>query len=438
MISMSKRVLIFLIILQAVSGSLYSQQVTPQDTVSLANGTDGLTFLPRKSDSTYLKVRSDLPFNEFTGIYSTFKIGAGYIGDFTAYSQDDIFKQQMDSLGVELAPTFETRDFRIIASGRLLKSKRHIAYRFAYMYDGDNKIWMMRETGITVSVPELKGTFFLGRTKEGFSMIKVMNGHSGIGSERQMALDPIPILADGIKYFGYFPKTRLFMNLGLFNDFISAGQSFSTLEWQYVVRAGWLPIYNQEKQTLLHIAGNVQYGKPVDGKFSIKSRPESNPTPHMISTGVFEADRANTLGAEMYYSNKRFMIGSEIMQHQYYSDESGDHRFQGGNVMVSFFLTRAHRPYNTVTGNIFGFVPVNKSVFQGGLGEIELVFQASTFDLNDGSIRGGKFTRFTPMVNWYPIRTMRLEFIYGYGILERFDLKGNVQFFEARVQFSFL
>jgi phosphate-selective porin OprO/OprP len=35
------------------------------------------------------------------------------------------------------------------------------------MYDGDKKIWMMRETGVTIGVPELKGTFFIGRTKEG-------------------------------------------------------------------------------------------------------------------------------------------------------------------------------------------------------------------------------------------------------------------------------
>ena len=107
-------------------------------------------------------------------------------------------------------------------------------------------------------------------------------------------------------------------------------------------------------------------------------------------------------------------------------------------MVVSFFLTRAHRPYNTTVGNIFAFVPVNKSVFRGGLGEIELVFQASSFNLNDGLLQGGKFTRFTPMINWYLMRTMRLELIYGYGILERFNLKGNVQFFETRIQFSFL
>ena len=139
----------------------YCQQVRPQDSVQhLPNGTDGLTFSPRESDSTFLKVRNDLPFNEFTGIYSTFKIGIGYIGDATTYIQDDVFKQQMDSAGLSLDPKFQTRDFRAIFSGRVLKSKRFLSYRFAYMYDGDKKTWLMRETGVTVGVPELQGHFF--------------------------------------------------------------------------------------------------------------------------------------------------------------------------------------------------------------------------------------------------------------------------------------
>jgi phosphate-selective porin OprO/OprP len=45
-------------------------------------------------------------------------------------------------------------------------------------------------------------------------MVKVMNGHSPWGYERQMAIDVIPILADGIKYMGYYPKARVFLNLG--------------------------------------------------------------------------------------------------------------------------------------------------------------------------------------------------------------------------------
>ena len=296
----------------------------------------------------------------------------------------------------------------------------------------------MRETGVTVGVPELKGHFFIGRTKEGFSMIKVMNGHSGIANERQMALDPIPILADGIKYFGYFPKSKLFLNLGLFNDFLSKGQSFSTLESQVVARGGWVPINNIKKGEVLHMAGNFSYGKPNNGKFTVKSRPQSNPTPHLINTGEFSADRSTSIGAEVFYNNNRFTIGSEVMQHNFSSDKSSDHHFRGGDVIVSYFITKARRPYNTNIGNIFEFAQGEKSIFEGGLGAIELVLHASTFNLNDGAIQGGQFTRYTPMINWYLSKTIRWEFIYGYGILDRFNLKGKVQFFETRIQFSFL
>ena len=103
--------------------------------------------------------------------------------------------------------------------------------------------------------------------------------------------------------------------------------------------------------------------------------------------------------------------------------------------MVSYFFTGANRPYNTV-GNIFGFVPVKKSVFKGGWGEIEGVLHLSTFDLNDKSIQGGQFTRITPMINWYLTKALRWELIYGYGILDRFGLKGHVQFFETRIQLT--
>src|SRR3954466_9293365 len=286
-----------------------------QDTTKiLPNGTDGLVFTPRAADTVFVEKKSDLAPNEFEGTNATFRIGMGYIGDFTAYSQSKVFKQQMDSLGLDLNPSYKTRDFRILGSGRFLKIKRYVAYKFAYMYDGDKKVWMIRETGLTIGVPELKGNIFIGRTKEGFSMIKVMNGHSGLTNERQMALDPIPILADGIKYFGYFPKSRLFLNLGAYTDWVSKGQGFSTFQWQYVARAGWVAINDREKGKLLHIAANFQYAKPLDEKFTIKSRPESNPTPQLINTGQFSTNRSTSIGAEIYFNYKSFSIGSEVIE----------------------------------------------------------------------------------------------------------------------------
>jgi phosphate-selective porin OprO/OprP len=427
---LGSRVLFGVLLSLILPCTLYSQDTTRE----LPNGTDGLLFTPRVADSTFVNKKTDLAPNEFEGTYSTFRIGFGFIGDFTTYSQDKVFRQQMDSAGLELTPHYQTRDFRVLASGRFLKFKRYLAWKFAYMYDGNDKVWLVRESGLTIGAPELSGTFFIGRTKEGYSTIKVMNGHSGITNERQMALDPIPILADGIKYFGYFPRSRLFLNAGIYDDLFSKGQSFSTFSWQFVGRGGWLPL-NDEKSGTLQIAINARYGKPYQDKFSIKSRPESNPTPQLINTGQFDANGSSSLGYEVFFRKDRFMIGSEGMEHNFYSNTSDDHHFFGGDAFVSYFFTNTRRPYNT-TGNVFGFVPVSKSVFSGGWGAVEAVLRVSTFNLNNGTIEGGQMTRITPMVNWYLTKAVRWELIYGYGILKRYQLEGRVQFFETRIQLT--
>ena len=394
------------------------------------DGTTGLVLEVGPDD--YLTKKR--PPNEFEGTYSTIRIGGGYILDGAIYSQNAAFKQQMDSAGLAFNSALETRDFRIMASG-VLKTKRTLAWKTGFMYDGDKKIWLLRETGLTIGVPELFGHIFIGRTKEGYSMVKVMNGHSPWTAERQMALDVIPILADGIKYFGQLPKSRIFWNLGYFNDILSKGQSFSTYAWQYDARIGWLPFYDKEKNRVLHIAANFRYGKPVNGEITLKSRPESNPAPQIINTGAFSADHSTHIGGEVYYSTGKLLLGSEVMVHNFNSKTSADHHFFGGDAVLTYMFTNTKRPYNT-TGSIFGFVPVKHSVFKGGWGEWEGVLRFSTLDLDDADIKGGKFWRITPMVNWYMSKAIRTEFIYGYGVLDRYGLKGAVQVFQARIQFT--
>ena len=413
-----------------------------KDTTGPKKGGDTIKVVPDGTEGVELAVRSEetkarqLPANEFMGSYSTFRIGMGYIGDFTTHIMSAEFKQQMDSAGLDVVTKYKTRDFRILGSG-VLKTKRLLSWKFAFMYDGDKEVWMVRESGLTIGVPELSGHLFLGRTKEGYSILKVMNGHSGWGSERQMALDVIPILADGIKYFGYLPKSGIFWNLGYYNDFISKGQSFSTFSSQWVARVGWLPINDDKTQTTFHLGANFRYGKPLDGKMSLKSRPESNPTPQIINTGTFDSDHSTHMGWEIYYRRKNFMIGTEYNFHNFHSDKGESHMFPGGDVMISYMFTGGSRPYKTV-GSIFGFIPVKKSVFKGGWGEIEGLIRFSTLNLNSKSILGGQFWRITPMVNWYLTRTLRWEFIYGYGVLDRYGIKGAVQFIETRIQVTLM
>jgi phosphate-selective porin OprO/OprP len=103
---------------------------------------------------------------------------------------------------------------------------------------------------------------------------------------------------------------------------------------------------------------------------------------------------------------------------------------------VSWLVTGETRAYNTV-GGYFKAVSPARTVFQGGPGALELVGRFSYIDLDGGSLRGGRFCRFTPMLNWHLSDNLRLEVAYGYGTLDRFDLRGATQFFQSRIQMTF-
>ena len=190
-------------------------------------------------------------WNTFDFGFTTFKIGGGFLVDYIGYAQDADGKAQMDSGNLDLKSGFKVRDSRIAISGKF-KTRRSITWRAGFMYDGQLDSWFIRETGFMIHVPELWGHFFIGRTKEGVSMSKIMNGYSGELMERYMASDPIPILADGIKWLGYLPKSGIFWNIGAFTDLVSEGQSFSTYSSQMTARIGWIPIQTATEN--LHIA----------------------------------------------------------------------------------------------------------------------------------------------------------------------------------------
>jgi phosphate-selective porin OprO and OprP len=403
---------------------------------SIPDGTEGEMFETPKKDSTGLKWWNEKRWRLFKGNITTFKMGVGLLYEYAAFFPDNNSKLQMDSLGTTLKDQFKVRDFRVLFSGQL-KTKRSISWRAGIMYDASSDSWLVRETGIMVGAPEINSYFFVGRTKEGFSMNKVMNGYAGWAFERQMAIDVIPILADGLKWMGYLPKSRVFWNLGVYTDWLSKGQSFSTYKSQFDIRVGWNPVSSLMENTMLHLGFNYRYGKVEGDQIQLKSRPEANPAPYFITTGNFSTDHSNHLGYEIYFQSGRWLMGSEFYWHQFTSAIANNPLFKGGEFMVSYIITGNTRKYITST-SIFGFVPIKKSVFKGGLGEIDGLLRFTTFDLNGGNIQGGNFWRITPMLNWYLSPELRFEIGYGYGILDRFGLKGATQFFQSRIQLTIL
>jgi phosphate-selective porin OprO/OprP len=138
-------------------------------------------------------------WNEYGCPFFTLRASAGVILDAGTYSQDKASREQF-----ELEPDWQVRDFRVLLSGRI-KTRRAITWSAGFMYDATNDEWLVRQTGVMIAVPELKGHVFVGRSKEGLSLNKeglslnmVMVGYAGWTMERSTTVvATVPLLADG-------------------------------------------------------------------------------------------------------------------------------------------------------------------------------------------------------------------------------------------------
>jgi len=375
--------------------------------------------------------RSLVKWNEYEGPLFTLRVGAGFLLDYASYAQDDASREQMD-----LESRLKIRDSRLVISGRI-KTKRRITYQAGIMYDGNLEEWFIRQTGLMIAVPEAWGNFWIGRTKEGPSLNRVMTGYDGWTAERFTFSDAaIPLLADGIKWLGYLPDRHLIWNVGVFTDWLSEGQTFSYYDHQVAGRVAWVPMVSDSAGKLVHIGASFQIGQPDKDSLRLKSKPEASDAPNFIDTGKFPATSATLLGFEAYYRPGPWLFGTEYYWERAHSPATGDPVFHGGDIFANWLVTGETRSYNTV-GGYFRQVSPKRTVFEGGPGAVELLLRFSYSDLNDGTLRGGTFWRLTPMVNWHLADFLRLEFIYGVGKLDRFDLEGTTQFFQSRFQLEF-
>ena len=369
-----------------------------------------------------------IKWNEYDLRFTTFRFGGGFLVDYSTFSQDDESREQ-----VELDPGFKIRDGRILLRGRF-KTKRPITWQAGFMYDGANEEWLLRQTGIMVAVPELWGHVFIGRAKEGFSLNKVMNGYDGWTMERFTFTDAtVPLLADGIKWLGYIPGRHLIWNLGVFVDWFSEGQSFSSYDHQIAARVAWVPMVSDSTGKLLHIGVNFRTGQANEGAFQLRSRPENNLAPYFLDTGRFPAEGSTMGGVEAFYRPGPWLFGTEYYVQSVNSAETSHPVFHGGDLFATWLITGETRSYNTV-GGYFRSVSPDRTVFEGGPGAWEAVLRFSYSDFNNAGHQGGVFWRITPMVNWHLSDNARLEFAYGYGKLDRFDTKGATHFFQSRLQ----
>ena len=100
---------------------------------------------------------------------------------------------------------------------------------------------------------------------------------------------------------------------------------------------------------------------------------------------------------------------------------------------ASWLMTGEVRKYNT-RGGLFDFVYPKSSFFKGGRGAFEATLHATYTNADSGIVQGGKFWRVTPTLAWYPSFEFRFTVGYGFGVLDRFNTRGETHFFMSRIQ----
>lgn len=358
----------------------------------------------------------------------TFRLGGAVLVDVATAGQDSAIRAN-----VPIVTKGSIRDSRFLLGGRI-KTKRKITWQAGLMYDWTTSKWLVRQSAVVVSVPEICSNFWVGRTKEGPSLNRVMVGYDGWTMERYTFSDAaIPLLADGVRWQGYIPSLHFIWNLGAFMDVLSKGETFSYFTNQVAGRIGYVRMDSDTSGRLLHIAFGFQDGIPTAGSLRLKSKPELNSAPNFIDTGVMPATAALLGGLETYYRSGAWLFDAEWNWERVSSPAKSNPVFNGGEIAASWIITGETRRYE-VPGSYFKAVVPARSVFDGGPGAWEAVLRFSKSDLNSALVAGGTFWRITPMVNWHLSNNVRLEVAYGYGVLDRFGVRGGTQFFQSRLQ----
>src|SRR5262245_56707101 len=236
-------------------------------------------------------------WNEYEGRWFTARLGGGFLYDTANYSQDSDSESQFNFQSDDLV-----RDSRFVLKGRLKFSPR-LKYTIGYMYDPapEKRTWFWRQSGIYVDLPEIGGDVFIGRTKEGISMNKMMVGYNGWTQERATANDAfLPILADGIQLRGSVADRGIAWNVGLYGDEYTETESFNKNDNTFVAGGVWQPFHGKSED-ILHFGLGYRYGTDEDGQMQYKSKPESFSGPAVIDTGKFDVDHTQTVVAEAYY-----------------------------------------------------------------------------------------------------------------------------------------
>ncbi len=298
-------------------------------------------------------------------------------------------------------------------------------------------VFSFMDVTLDIPVPYL-GRVKVGKQKVGVSMEWVQPGIEGVFMERTTTdLSFVPQRSVGVLVSNTFASDRGTWSVGAFNDWVTGDNSFAANGNQFSARLTYLPVYEKKGATVVMLAADAFYKEATNGKLQFRAKPELNKADYFLDTGKFAADHSLTTQLEVTAMRGPWLAYGNYSYTPVSAPSAGNPTFYGWFAGGSYVLTGGMRGFNPRGGYYTKVVPTSAvGSGSGGFGAIEVGARYSYTDLADGSVDGGRMSRWTGAVSWYPTKRWRVELNYGYSVLDRDGMRGGTHGLGTRLQWN--
>jgi phosphate-selective porin OprO/OprP len=355
------------------------------------------------------------------------KFGVVALLDYTRFDQDAASLAQVGNQQDE----FEVRSFRLSARG-FFDLWRHWDYFVSYEYKGFDQTsesdW--NTTDVRVATQLGPGKLTVGKIKQ--AHVYEMVGDAANLPHHERLLSPFFVSREvGVSYSGQLPDQAGTWSIGWHNDCWTEGDSCSDSGNDVAGRLTWLPAWQDDGRSFLHLGASVRYAGNDDDILRMKGKPGSNVAADFVDTGQLDADHAWHYALEVLLNRGPWSLLGEYVQADVRSAEAGNPDFSGWYLTGSWVVTGDFRPYDRKAGYARRVLP------QGEWGALELVARVGRVDLDDARAEGGTMDGWWVAANWWATRRWKASLGYGNIDLERSGLEGNTETLLSRVQWIF-
>lgn len=355
----------------------------------------------------------------------TARMGLEFIADYTAFGQDDASLAQVG----RQADLFEVRSASADISGEVGLGLL-LSYKVGVEYNGfdvdPDQTFAVTDFNVSFAIPAWRTKVSVGQMREDFSYEIIGSTSTMAQSERVMSPFAAP-QNTGLKVAHLLgERDRMLLTYGIFKDDFGEGDGRPALS----ARLTRLMVDQPEQERFLHLGVALRRSE-TGGSSQYKAKPGVAAADNYVDTGEFPAEGATHLGLEAHWSGGPFSVLAEYAAAHVDAPASGDPVFRGWYVLGSWVLTGESRAYDRSKGVVKRIVPL------GRWGAPELVVRLASVDLDDGPIRGGRYSRLEMGGNWWATTRWKFGMLYGRVRLDRFDELGVTHSLLTRIQWVY-